>query len=430
MDAKTLQDKIESLEIQLRHLENDFFLTQEENKISNQKYLGILSELKDKNKRLNDFQKNLERIIDERTRELKKSQMFLQEKSKEQEIILNSSPVMIYYKDLERRFVQVNKAFAGFLGLSLDNIIGKSTLELMPDKAEQSEKEDREIIETGEPKLSIHEYYNTPKGKRWILTDKIPYQDFDGNIKGIIGFTLDITEIKKAEEDLIKLNHILENITQGIDESILLINKDYTIVWANERFLRTLGYKLEMVIGKPCYKITHGVENPCDSKNDECPIRGISVKNVPITVTHTHFDSTGHKKFVEVTVYPIRDKSGEIIQYIHMSKDITNKKQLEEERIKASRLKGIYDLVVTVNHEMNQPLAVIAGYCELLLKEAEQDGKVSKIALSINKATWRLAELVKKVGRLKEKKIDMIKTTEYGNGETMIDLNSAEGDRK
>lgn len=229
---------------------------------------------------------------------------------------------------------------------------------------------------------------------------------------------------RKLEEELIKSNQILESITHSIDEGILLLDKDYSIVWANESFLKSRGLNPEKVIGNLCYKITHDKENPCDSKDDECPIKGLLKINKPVTVTHTHFNREGNKNFVEVTVYPVRDKSGEIKQYIHMTKNITKEKQLEEERIKASRLEGIYDLVVAVNHEMNQPLAVLVGYSDILLRKAEKDSETSHIAASIYNATWRLADLVKKVGQLKEKKIDEIKIIPYSGREKMIDLNA------
>jgi len=201
MKKSELEEKIESLEIQLRHLENDYILTKEENEKSIEKYIEILSELKKKNQKLQDLQENLEKIVEERTKELKKSQKFLQEKGEELQIMLDSSPAMIFYKDKENRFVRINKSFANVIGIPINSIIGKADYEIFPGKTEKQINDELEIIKTGKPKLDVSEYIEIPNGKRWIQVDKIPYNDSDGNIIGIIGFALDITERKRAEEE-------------------------------------------------------------------------------------------------------------------------------------------------------------------------------------------------------------------------------------
>jgi len=201
MNNDALEDKIESLKIQLKHLENDYILTKKEYEKSTEKYLEILSELKEKNQKLQDLQKNLENIVEERTNKLKESQNILQERSKELQIMLDSSPAMIFYKDKKNRYVRVNKLFADKIGMHFKNILGKTDFELFPKQAEQHIKDDTEIVYTGKPKFGIIEHLETIYGMRWIIIDKIPYMDTDGNIKGIIGFALDITESKKAEEE-------------------------------------------------------------------------------------------------------------------------------------------------------------------------------------------------------------------------------------
>jgi len=201
MEKEELKEKIESLEIQLRHLENDYILTKEENEESIEKYIEILSELKEKNQKLQNLQENLEKIVEARTKELKESQKFLQEKGEELQIILDSSPAMIFYKDKQNRFMRVNKSFANVVGMPINSIIGKADYEIFPGKTEQQINDELEIIKTGKPKLDVSEYIETSNGRIWIQVDKIPYNDTDGNIIGIIGFALDITDRKRSEEE-------------------------------------------------------------------------------------------------------------------------------------------------------------------------------------------------------------------------------------
>ena len=64
MKKSELEDRIESLEIQLKHVKNDYILTKEEHEKSTEKYLDILAELKSKNQKLQDLQKNLEEMVE------------------------------------------------------------------------------------------------------------------------------------------------------------------------------------------------------------------------------------------------------------------------------------------------------------------------------------------------------------------------------
>jgi len=203
MDEKQLKDKIESLEIQLRHVTNDYNLTKREFEESTRNYLEILSELREKNQTLQDFQKNLEQIVEKRTEELQESQRILQVKSEEQQIMLDSSPAMIFYTDLANKFVRLNKLFADVVGRPIRQIIGKSDDEIFPHEAERFRKDNMEVLASGKAKHGILEYIDTPNGRRWILMDKIPYKDLDGRVIGILGFAIDITDRKILEEQLV-----------------------------------------------------------------------------------------------------------------------------------------------------------------------------------------------------------------------------------
>ena len=120
----------------------------------------------------------------------------------EQQIILDSVPAMIFYKDIHNRFVRVNRAMAEVTGLAVAEIEGKSAFEIFPDQAEDYFRDDQEVISSGHPKRNIIEPQKAVDGLRWLQTDKIPYRDESGNIIGIIGFSIDITERKRAEEEV------------------------------------------------------------------------------------------------------------------------------------------------------------------------------------------------------------------------------------
>jgi PAS domain S-box-containing protein len=121
----------------------------------------------------------------------------------ELEIILDSVPAIITYKDTEGRIIRANKTLANSLKMSVKDIVGKTTEELFSkEQAENMRKYDKEVIISGKPKKNIIESYDTPEGARWAITDKIPYKDKKGKVTGVISLSKDITVQKKSEEEL------------------------------------------------------------------------------------------------------------------------------------------------------------------------------------------------------------------------------------
>jgi len=121
----------------------------------------------------------------------------------ELQIILDSVPAIIFYKDIEGRIIRANKALADSLKVPIKDIVGKTTEELFPkEQAENMKKGDKEVIISGKLKRNIIQPYTTPDGIRWLIIDKIPYKDKKGKITGIIGFAKDITVQRKSEQEL------------------------------------------------------------------------------------------------------------------------------------------------------------------------------------------------------------------------------------
>jgi len=369
MKKSELEDKIESLEIQLRHLTNDYILTKEEYEKSAEKYHEILSELEEKNKALQNLRENSEKIVEIRTKELRKSQKILQAKGKEQQIMLDSSPSLIFYKDKNNRFVRVNKSFADVLGMHYRAIIGKTDFEIFPENAEQHVSEDSEIIRTGEPKLNIIEHIRTTKGKRWIKVDKIPYKDMDGNIIGIIGFALDITERKKAEHELRESEEQLRLLMETAQDIIIAHDLSGRIMYVNKAGLQFMGYNENDVLLMnitdvlPVFQIEEMKKRTKKQKTGDVQryLSETELKN-----------KSGQVIPVEVSSVPLI-KAGKTIGVFIIARDITERKKAEEERklleeqlFQAQKMESIGRLAGGIAHDFSNILAVILGYADLL----------------------------------------------------------------
>lgn len=160
---------------------------------------------------------------------MKESDEKLQKQQREQQIMLDSVPAWIFFKDKENRFIRVNKVFSEMMHLPREKIEGKSCFEIFPkEQAEAFWRDDNEVILSGKPKTGIIEPVNTRKGLRWAQTDKMPYYDAQGDIIGVVGFVVDITERKKAEDELKRRTDELErfnNLAMGRELRMIELKK-------------------------------------------------------------------------------------------------------------------------------------------------------------------------------------------------------------
>ena len=125
----------------------------------------------------------------------------------------------------------------------------------------------------------------------------------------------------------------------------------------------------------------------------------------------------GREIYGEINVIAIYDRNGEYAGSRGILCDTTERRQLEEERIKTSKLEAINNLIVTLNHEMNQSLSVIISYAYYIMENAEKKSQLYKDIKLIHKEAWKISNLVKKISKLKE-----IKISEYSKGTKMLDL--------
>jgi PAS domain S-box-containing protein len=149
-------------------------------------------------------------------------------------------------------------------------------------------------------------------------------------------------KVVERTSEIIYQKELLESITEGIEEGILLLSKDLRIQWANKKLKEQTGYTDEEILGKHCYKITHRMNKKCKRPDDVCPIDQVLETGKAATEVHVHYDKSNQENYVEVTAYPVKE-NGEISGYVHISRDITEKMRVEEE---VRRLKEFNENIV------------------------------------------------------------------------------------
>ena len=165
-------------------------------------------------------------------------------------IIFDSTPALVFFKDKNDCFLRVNEPFSKMLGMPVEEIEGRPLPELFLDQSKDYRKDDLAVIESGVPRLGIIEPVELPGKTIWYQTDKVPYMNADGEIVGIIGFSIDITERKQAEEALREREAHLSSIYEAATDAIILIDNKTIIHHWNPAAKKMFGFTAEEAMGK------------------------------------------------------------------------------------------------------------------------------------------------------------------------------------
>jgi len=133
--------------------------------------------------------------------------------------LIDSLPDSIYVKDAEGTYILDNVAHMHRLGLgSPDEVVGKTVFDFFPQElAERFHGDDQAILNSGTPLLNREEPIIDDDGtRRWISTTKVPFRDGTGRVRGIVCLSRDITEEKRAKEDLLRAHAGLKEAHENL----------------------------------------------------------------------------------------------------------------------------------------------------------------------------------------------------------------------
>ena len=287
--------------------------------------------------------------------------------------LLNAVPTPVFYKDREGRYLGCNQSFVELIGKTASEIRGKLPHEIWEvTHADVYRQKDLELMQSTE--RQVYEAVVTDKNgtARPVIFVKDLFHDEDGNVAGLVGAFIDISDRKQAELAIRESEATYRALFENSNDGIFLMSATGEELRANQRALDLLGYTLDEYlnlghINQNPFSIEPEQRKDADEKL-EALLRG---EKVPL-YERIFTAKDGHKVPVEINLSPIRDANGKIFMVQSVVRDIAERKAAEDklrninkELEHALRVKD--EFLANMSHELRTPLNGILGFSEILL---------------------------------------------------------------
>jgi PAS domain S-box-containing protein len=217
----------------------------------------------------------------------------------------------------------VNPPMADMLGYTVDEIQGKHLFDFMDEKDIEIANKKLESRRRGIKEQHEFEFRRKDGSSVFTILVTNPINDKDGNYAGAIAGVIDITEQKQIEAMLKSSETEKSAILDAMSELVAYQDLEHNVLWTNRAAAVSVNEEQEKLIGRKCFKIWAGREEECDI----CPVaKAIETGNVQRDKI-----MTPDGRIWNITGYPLKNETGEILNVVEVTADITKSEQVNEE---------------------------------------------------------------------------------------------------
>ncbi len=304
--------------------------------------------------------------------------------------LIDSLPDPIYVKDNRGLYIGCNKAYAEFVGTDPDKIYGRTSNDILSnDVVQRSHMEDLRVLANGAMSETEGWVGNAAGARVYHNTVKIPYLESAAGSSGMIGICRDLTKRMDMEQEMRRLAVAVEQST----ESIMITDVDGGILYVNAAFEEITGYSAEETLGRRPDILKSG-------KHDN-EFYGKLWKTISSGKTwegrFTNQKKEGSLFETEAVIYPIRDADDKVLNYVNISRDITQEAAIEKHLRQQQKMNAVGELAGGVSHDFNNILTAILGYVALCMNTVDEESKTYSYLSEIVKAGDRATKLVRQI---------------------------------
>lgn len=280
--------------------------------------------------------------------------------------LIDNIPDTIYFKDLDSKFTQINKAQAKLLGFeNPDEAIGKSDFDFF-DHAQEAFDEEQEIIKTG--KLVTNKIHKVERNGefRYLSDTKIPLYDSDKKCIGTVGITRDITDVKVAEDVMLESQAKFKALFDNAPLSIFRLDKNMKVVEYNHRFQKMFGYTDE--------ELSNTTKSDLLADADLEALIIDTILETKEVNTEIMMKRKNGEEFIANLTLALLEEGFKEMTIEGIVEDITQVAKARDEIIKAKdkaveadRLKSLF--LANMSHEIRTPMNAIIGFTNMLRED-------------------------------------------------------------
>ncbi|MBI5058078.1 MAG: PAS domain S-box protein [Nitrospirae bacterium] len=273
--------------------------------------------------------------------EKKRTEEVLKRSEKEYRSLVDNSLAGVYKTNIKGDVIYANNALAKMLEFdSPDEVMTRSVLTFYKDINEREKIIESLKVTGGVRTIEVALLTKTGKTRDVLMSAVLEGETMSGMM-------MDITECKKMEALSRNQELLFSSIFEGMQDGMVVVDRNFSILYANSSYSRQTGFPLDEIMGKRCYEVSHHRKRPCYMEGEECSVKNAFATGAGNKIIHTHFDKEDNPVYVETAAYPIRDLSGNITSVAERVSNITEKLRLDEELKKRMKeLEEFYEMAV------------------------------------------------------------------------------------
>ena len=299
----------------------------------------------------------------------------------------------IFVKDLEGRYLMINSAGAGFVGMAVEEIVGKTDRELFdPETALRVMEADRSVMAQGMTQ-TFEERAISNGAERLYLSTKGPYRDAQGEIVGLLGVARDITEQKRAEDEVRQSQQKLRIHFEHTPLAVVEWDLDFRVAAWNPSAERIFGYSRQEALGQHASFIV-----PKQYWGHVDGVwQGLLRQTGGARSTNDNVTKEGRTISCEWYNTPLVDDSGKVLGVASLAQDVTERVALEEQLRQSQKMEAVGRLAGGVAHDFNNLLTVILGYSQILADGLPPGSRLADSTGQIKSAADRAAGITRQL---------------------------------
>ncbi len=303
--------------------------------------------------------------------------------------VIDTTPDLVYVKDLCGRMLLANPAVLRAVGKPAEEMLGHSELEWLgnPEEGARIEANDLRIMECGRTEV-VEEWMSTDQGSRLFVATKSPLRNEAGEVIGLVGISRDITEQKLAQQQMVESEARFRALADNIAQLAWMADERGHIFWYNRRWLDYTGTTFEELQISRWQKVHHPDHaERVSAKINRCIKTGEALED-----TFPLRGADGQYRWFFSQAIPIRDESGQVTRWFGTHTDITEQREAAQALEAADKRKN--EFLAMLAHELRNPLAPVHYAVEILRNAGPQEDVQAKARDMIDRQVAHMARLI------------------------------------